>query len=194
MKTIAVVCEKGGVGKTMIARELAFSFERQGIPCSFYSLDGQYEGATKKVDNAQVAIVDTPGSVMNNDVKQVVKNADAIVVPVRPTTNDIEPFMRTRAMIAGLSSLEPLIVVNGTNRWRMCRDFMQWLYGKDWALHVVEIPQTEAIVQALCQRKSAVEVDKGNVRLAVMRMVRETQRLAGLPMEAMPTPQRTLKQ
>lgn len=186
MKTIAVVCEKGGVGKTMVARELAASFERMGVPCSFYSLDGQYKDATKKVEGAEVAIVDTPGFVMSDDVKQVVKHADAVVVPVRPTPSDIEPFMRTRALIAGMTSKDPLIVVNGTNRWKMCREFMQWLYGKDWAVHVVEIPQSESIVQALGLHKSAVSVDKGNVRLSVMRMVREAQRLAGMKMEPMP--------
>ncbi len=41
MKTIAVVCEKGGVGKSVLAHELYESYVRQ-VRTSFYSLDGQY--------------------------------------------------------------------------------------------------------------------------------------------------------
>ncbi|WP_317414349.1 hypothetical protein [Holdemanella porci] len=42
MKTIAVVCEKGGTGKSVIAAELYESYVRQGLRTSLYSLDGQY--------------------------------------------------------------------------------------------------------------------------------------------------------
>ena len=46
MKTIAVVCEKGGTGKSVIANELYESYVRQGVPASLYSLDGQYKDAS----------------------------------------------------------------------------------------------------------------------------------------------------
>ena len=41
MKTIRVCNQKGGVGKSLVANEIAFSFERSGIPVSFYDLDTQ---------------------------------------------------------------------------------------------------------------------------------------------------------
>ena len=41
MKTILVCNQKGGVGKSLCADEIAFSFERSGIPVSFYDLDTQ---------------------------------------------------------------------------------------------------------------------------------------------------------
>lgn len=41
MKTILVCNQKGGVGKSLVADEIAFSFERSGIPVSFYDLDAQ---------------------------------------------------------------------------------------------------------------------------------------------------------
>ena len=41
MKTILVCNQKGGVGKSLCADELAFSFERTGTPVSFYDLDAQ---------------------------------------------------------------------------------------------------------------------------------------------------------
>lgn len=45
MKTILVCNQKGGVGKSLCADELAFSFERTGTPVSFYDLDAQGGGA-----------------------------------------------------------------------------------------------------------------------------------------------------
>lgn len=44
MKTILVCNQKGGVGKSLCADELAFSFERTGTPVSFYDLDAQGGG------------------------------------------------------------------------------------------------------------------------------------------------------
>lgn len=58
MKTIAVVCEKGGSGKSVIANELYESYVRLGVPVSIYFLDGQYTDAasSKKADDAGVAV------------------------------------------------------------------------------------------------------------------------------------------
>lgn len=49
MKTIAVVCDKGGVGNSVSAQahELYESYVRQGLRTSFYSLDGQYSDAPR---------------------------------------------------------------------------------------------------------------------------------------------------
>ena len=41
MKNILICNQKGGVGKSLIADELAFSFERSQIPLSFFDLDRQ---------------------------------------------------------------------------------------------------------------------------------------------------------
>lgn len=61
MKTILVCNQKGGVGKSLVADEIAFSFERSGIPVSFYDLDtqGGTLHETHEADAAQVAVVDT---------------------------------------------------------------------------------------------------------------------------------------
>ena len=111
MKTIAVVCEKGGTGKSMIANELYESYVRQGVPASLYSLDGQYKDASssKKVEDAEVAIVDTPG-VLTDNLSDLVSGADVIVIPVRPTPNDIEPFTRTVSIVTKNTNA-PLVIV-----------------------------------------------------------------------------------
>ena len=171
MKTIAVVCEKGGTGKSVIANELYESYVRQGVPASLYSLDGQYKDASssKKVEDAEVALV---------------SGADVIVIPVRPTPNDIEPFTRTVSIVAKNTNAPLVIVVNGTNRFRMCASFMTWLEKKPWAKNVVKVPQSEAIVQAQGMQKSVVNVDRhGAAAEAVRTMCRKVSVLAGLPFE-----------
>lgn len=57
MKTILACNQKGGVGKSLVADEIAFSFERSGIPMSFYDLDtqGGTLHKTHEADGAQVA-------------------------------------------------------------------------------------------------------------------------------------------
>lgn len=100
MKTIAVVCEKGGTGKSVIASEIHESFVRQGLRASLYSLDGRHSDTprSKKVDDAEVAVVDTPG-VLTDNLKDIVSGADVVVIPVRPTPNDIEPFTWTVSIV-----------------------------------------------------------------------------------------------
>lgn len=185
MKTIAVVCEKGGTGKSVIANELYESYVRQGVPASLYSLDGQYKDASssKKVGDAEVAIVDTPG-VLTDNLSDLVSGADVIVIPVRPTPNDIEPFTRTVSIVTKNTNAPLVIVVNGTNRFRMCASFMAWLEKKPWAKNVVKVPQSEAIVQAQGMQKSVVNVDRhGAAAEAVRTMCRKVSVLAGLPFE-----------
>ena len=185
MKTIAVVCEKGGTGKSVIAAELYESYVRQGLRTSLYSLDGQYSDSprSKKVDDAEVAVVDTPG-VLTESLKDIVSGADVVVIPVRPTPNDIEPFTRTVSIVSKSTNAPLVIVVNGTNRFRMCASFMAWLEKKPWAKNVVKVPQSEAIVQAQGMQKSVVNVDRyGAVAEAVRTMCRKVSVLAGLPFE-----------
>ena len=76
MKTIAVVCEKGGTGKSVIANELYESYVRLGVPASLYSLDGLYTDAAGSMMayDAEVAVVDTPG-VLTDNLKDIVSGA-----------------------------------------------------------------------------------------------------------------------
>lgn len=161
MKTIVVCNQKGGVGKSMIADELAFSFERSGIPAAFYDLDSQ-GGTIHKTstpDGAQVAVVDTAGS-LREELKDILGSADLIVVPTRPTSRDIEPLRRTQKIIRAAAPRTPtLYVLNGWNRHRASRDFLDWFMTEVGAIY--QIPQSELIVQAGAAEESVVAHSKG---------------------------------
>lgn len=133
MKKVLVCNQKGGVGKSLIADELAFSFERSGIPLAFLDLDAQ-GGTIHRTDpneNAQVAVIDTPGA-LQPQLKDWLADADVIVIPTRTTSRDIEPLMRMRqAVQAGARPGVPVVyVLNGWNRWRVSFDFLEWFRGQ----------------------------------------------------------------
>ena len=91
---------------------------------------------------------------------------------------------RTVSIVAKNTKAPIVIVVNGTNRFRMCASFMEWLGKKPWAKNVVTVPQSEAIVQAQGMQKSVMLVDRHGIAAeAVRRMCRMVSTLAGLPFE-----------
>lgn len=57
---------------------------------------------------------------LTENLKSIVSGADAVVIPVRPTPNDVEPFTRTVSLVRKNTKAPIIIVVNGWNRFRMC--------------------------------------------------------------------------
>ncbi|MGN8936856.1 ParA family protein, partial [Collinsella sp. HCP28S3_E5] len=135
MKTILVCNQKGGVGKSLVADEIAFSFERSGIPVSFYDLDtqGGTLHETHEADGAQVAVVDTPGA-LQEGLADWLKEADVVVIPTRTTSRDIEPLMRMRKAVFKNSRAKIVYVMNGWNRFKASRDFMVFVSSSGFQL------------------------------------------------------------
>ena len=158
MKTILITNTKGGVGKSLIADELAFSLERAKIPYSFYDLDNQ--GGTlhksKKNAKAKVAIVDTPGA-LQEQMAEWMKEADLIVIPTRTTSRDIEPLQRMRQIVEVNTKAPVLYVLNCWTRWTASRDFLLWFKGQVGEnVPVITLPQSEQFVQAGAYGESVV--------------------------------------
>lgn len=189
MKTIVFVSEKGGVGKTRLSDELYFYYTRQNVPTSLYSFDGQYKNrnADKKVQNPDVAVVDTPGRIMDDKTLQTIAGADVVVVPVRPTGGNIEAFTRTISLVKGKATCPVVVVVNGVNRFSATASFMEWLqkYRQKENLDVImTVPQSEVVVQAENFRCSVNEINRHSpVTDAVNRLCDKISSLAGLPVE-----------
>ena len=156
MKTILVCNQKGGVGKSLVADEIAFSFERSGIPVSFYDLDAQ--GGTL----------------------HCTREADVVVIPTRTTSRDIEPLMRMRKAVFKHSRAKIVYVMNGWNRFKASRDFMEWFEGLAGDQTVATLPQSEAFFQAGAAGKSVVEFDRrGKAAKATLALVGTVREAAG---------------
>ncbi len=71
-----------------------------------------------------------------------------MVIPTRTTSRDIEPLMRMRKAVFKHSRAKIVYVMNGWNRFKASRDFMEWFGGLAGDQTVVTLPQSEAFVQA----------------------------------------------
>ena len=186
MKTILVCNSKGGVGKSLIADELAFSFERTETPMSFYDLDSQGGTIhkTKQVANAKVAVVDTPGA-LQSQLTDYMKAADVIVIPTRTTSRDIEPLQRMQAAVrANAPKAKVIYVLNGWNRWRASSDFLEWFKGQVGNGKIVTLPQSESFVQASAYGQSVIEYSRfGKSVEATRELCNTVRRAIGFPEE-----------
>lgn len=125
MKTIVLASQKGGVGKSTLAAHLAVAAERVGDgPCVLIDTDPQAslsawwngrEAETPAFAHASLkelpeklsalakakfayAILDTPPSV-SDSIQAVVKLADLVVIPVRPSPHDLRAVGRTVELV-----------------------------------------------------------------------------------------------
>lgn len=187
MKNILICNQKGGVGKSLIADELAFSFERSNIPMNFFDLDSQGGTIHKsaKVDGAEVSVIDTPGA-LQAQLKDWLADADIIVIPTRTTSRDIEPLQRMqRAVQASARPGVPVLyVLNGWNRWRASGDFLEWFRRSNSDAPVYKLPQSEQFVQAGARGMSVVEYARhGSAVTAVRNLCDAVRELTGIGSE-----------
>lgn len=160
MKTILVCNSKGGVGKSLVADELAFSFERTNTPMNFFDLDhqGGTLHATQRRPDAVVSVVDTPGA-LTQQLSGWIRNANVVVIPVRPTSRDIEPFQRMQQAVASSARKGTRVayILNGWNRFRAASDFHEFLSAQGYAGKIVLLPQSEMFVQAGAAGRSVID-------------------------------------
>jgi chromosome partitioning protein len=134
MKVIAVVCRKGGVGKTTIATHLAVAAEKLGLVSVVLDLDPQAnsvlwgdhrEGSSPAVVAAQVArlplflkqaqdqdadllLLDTPPHADTTATAAAMK-ADIILIPARPSGIDLDAL--PASIHLARTSGKPFVVV-----------------------------------------------------------------------------------
>ena len=160
MTKILVCNQKGGVGKSLIADELTFSFERSKIPVAFLDLDSQ-GGTIHKTDqreDAEVAVIDTPGA-LQEQFGQWIADADMVIIPTRTTSRDIEPLQRMQRLVSSNArkGVPVVYVLNGWNRWRASSDFLDWFKSQAGGGTICKLPQSEQFVQASAAGMSVVE-------------------------------------
>ena len=159
--TVLICNQKGGVGKTLIADELAFAFERDDIPYSFFDLDNQGSAIHKTVNNpeAAVQIVDTPGALQENIIKWI-EAADVIIVPTLMSNRDMAPLERMIQILEPYKDKFVLYVFNRWNRFKITKDFMNWFQTKYPDLKTAILSDTTAFNQAGAYGKSLYDFKK----------------------------------
>ena len=166
MKSIIFVSEKGGVGKTRLSDELYYYYQRQGTPTSFYSLDPQnLRDESRKVNNPKLAIVDTAGTLMDDQTVIAIQAADLVVIPTRPTGGNIQAFSRTLEIVKDNTKAPIVCVINGTNRYNATQSFLMWFEefkNREDLQYSFTIPQAEIIVQAENLRCSVCDLNNSS--------------------------------
>jgi len=137
MLTISLIAQKGGTGKTTVARCLAVAFERAGTAAAVLDMDPQASAtlwarrreaphpeviptvlpllreALKAAENSvEVVIIDTPPK--NADVAiEAAKVSDLIIIPCRPQIDDIETLPATKQILDVTGMKPTFVLLNG---------------------------------------------------------------------------------
>lgn len=168
MFTVLLLNQKGGVGKTTIADELAFALERRGQSVAFVSTDPQ-GGSVHEVctdpdyaETCDFQIVDTAGA-LKDGMADWCRAADMVLIPMLPSTRDMEPTMRTLD-IAGASGTHAdisLVVNNYYAFGKLDRELVEFLEQSEIPV-LVKIPRAAALSQAASCGKSLAEYEPRN--------------------------------
>lgn len=100
-KTILVAAQKGGVGKSTIANELAFGLTRLGHRVSLINLDPQGSSVfpeSEASNDDDFWVIDTPPT-LNENFSEWCRSADIILVPTCASALDLDPLLRCLNLI-----------------------------------------------------------------------------------------------
>jgi chromosome partitioning protein len=137
MKVISVLMQKGGSGKTTLVQSLAVAASHAGQSVAVIDLDPQATACNwgdrrtgsfrlmivsiqparlqqaldaARADGADLVIIDTPPRAADAAMAAA-QAADLILIPARPTINDLETLATTRALINGAGAAAPVAVL-----------------------------------------------------------------------------------
>lgn len=195
MKTVLVASSKGGVGKTTIATHLAaqaalsgqstvlvdadpqgsstrWAERRAGLDSAVLPVDGsrRHKTAWKSIPEGTTrVVVDGPAGAMGEDLEVWLEHADAVVVPVLPSTLDIDatvPFLNTLARHPRIrrGDLRVGLVANRLRPWtnasRQALELLaQWPYPT-----VAQLRDSQAYVVLVGLGKSLFDYQSQQVR------------------------------
>ena len=160
MKTVAVISQKGGVGKTTAAIQIGFAAHQAGLVTVIIDLDPQGTAAkwggrrdgdgpcviggqasrlamileTARANGADLAIVDTPPSAEETAL-QAAKISDFVLIPTRPGGFDVEAIQTTLGMVEYLGR-PGAVLVNSvpTNRQHLAVTTLERLGKRGFAV------------------------------------------------------------
>lgn len=193
MRMIVVASSKGGAGKTTVATNLAAHFaldgkataildadrqkssthwceKRAALDTAVLPIDASKRGWDKHIpDGVQRLVVDAPAGAMGDDLTLFLDRADAVIVPVLPSTIDLEatvPFLNTLVAHPRVKKgkLPVGIVGNRLKPWTSNSD-QAITQLKTWPYPLVaELRDTQAYVLMAALGKSVFDYHSEQIR------------------------------
>jgi chromosome partitioning protein len=193
MKTVLVASSKGGVGKTTIATHLAaqsalsgqhtvlvdadpqgsstrWAERRAGLESAVLPLDGSRRNWQKSVpDGTQRVVIDARAGAMADHLEGFLDQADALIVPVLPSSLDIEatvPFLNSLSKHPRVrrGQLRVGLVANKLKPWTNASQQALELLGQ-WPYPIVaQLRDSQAYVMLVGLGKSLFDYHSAQVR------------------------------
>jgi len=193
MQVIVVASSKGGAGKSTLSTNLAAHFalqgkrtvlidadrqksathwceKRAGLESAVLPIDGSKKGWKKNLPSqTEVVIVDSPAGAMGDDLEDFLEMASAVLVPVLPSTIDLEatvPFLNSLAANARVKKgkLPVALVGNRLKPWTGASQ-QAITQIKAWPYPVVgELRDTQAYVLMVALGKSVFDYHSEQIR------------------------------
>ena len=165
MKTILVVNQKGGVGKTTISNEIAFTLERRGLSVCLINLDPQGSSIyplTIPDGTQDYRVIDTPPQ-LHKDFQEWCRSADVILMPTKPSKVELAPFLRCHSLAIESNTKASIgTVINCYNkRLRVDRGYLKGLQNSGIEIWGT-IPTTTVITQAQSEDHSVYSENKNH--------------------------------
>lgn len=186
MRTIAIISQKGGAGKTTLAVHLAVSAEQSGLTTAVIDLDPQASAAkwgdrrgeappevisaqaarlahlltTARDGGADLTIIDTaPNS--DSAALAAAKAADLILIPCRPATFDLDAIGATVDM-AKLANVPAVVVLNAVPiRGTLADEARAVVAGYGVSVAPAQMHQRAAYANAVIDGRAVQEYEPG---------------------------------
>ncbi|MFL5285467.1 MAG: AAA family ATPase [Rhodopila sp.] len=207
MKTIALLAQKGGTGKTTLALSLAVAAERSGAVAVVIDLDPQATAcnwgdrrqaespiivdaqaarlqqalARAKAGGIDIAVIDTPAR-SEQAALAAAKAADLVVIPCRPQIYDLETVPNTLEIIR-LAGAKPILALLNAVPPRGVRaeQAIEALNGFGVQVCPTQIGQRSAFGDAAALGQAVTEYDpRGKSALEIVEVYEYISRLVGM--------------